>query len=159
STAACPAAPAPLPTLSFASPTTDAVSGAVAWEVTSPVAVNRIDFSIDGGGVLWSEYAAPFMYNGDPDGRLDTRTLSSGSHTLKADGFDAAGARIATGSKTVTVTNTSDTVAPTAPVALTVSAVSQSGMTLSWAASSDNVGVAGYRVYSNGAQLGQTTAT
>ncbi len=39
------------------------------------------------------------MFNGDPGGRLDTTTLTNGSHTLTADGYDAAGTKVATGSR------------------------------------------------------------
>lgn len=41
----------------------------------------------------------------------------------------------------------SDTVAPTAPANVTVSGVTSSSVTLSWQASTDNVGVTGYDVY------------
>ncbi|MEV4464413.1 glycoside hydrolase family 9 protein [Micromonospora echinofusca] len=40
-----------------------------------------------------------------------------------------------------------DTVAPTRPGTPTASAVTATGLTLNWAASTDNVGVTGYRVY------------
>ena len=99
--------PSPLAALTFVSPTANTVSGATAWEVTSPVAVDRIDFSIDGGPALWTERAAPSMFNGDPDGRLDTTTLTNGTHTLNVDGYNAAGTKIAAASKTVTVSNSS----------------------------------------------------
>src|SRR5207244_10885315 len=39
------------------------------------------------------------------------------------------------------------------------SAVSSSQINLSWTASSDNVGVSGYRVYRNGTQIATTGAT
>jgi hypothetical protein len=55
------------------------------------------------------------MFNGDPGGRLDTTTLSNGSHTLTVDGYDAAGTRIATASKTVTVSNSAPAAPPTPP--------------------------------------------
>jgi len=48
---------------------------------------------------------------------------------------------------------TADTTAPTTPAGLTASAVSSSQINLSWAASTDNVGVSGYRVYRGGALL------
>ena len=54
---------------------------------------------------------------------------------------------------------TSDTTPPTAPANLTGSAASQSQVNLSWGASTDNVGVAGYKVYRDGAFLASTTAT
>ena len=121
STLACPSpspSPSPLAALTFVSPTANTVSGATAWEVTSPVAVDRIDFSIDGGPSLWTERAAPSMFNGDPDGRLDTTTLTNGTHTLNVDGYNAAGTKIATASKTVTVSNGSTAPLPPPPAAV-----------------------------------------
>ncbi|HEY3181372.1 MAG TPA: LamG-like jellyroll fold domain-containing protein [Gaiellaceae bacterium] len=50
-----------------------------------------------------------------------------------------------------------DTQAPTPPSALTVAAQTQTSLTLSWNASTDNVGVAGYGVY-NGSTLTQQTS-
>ncbi|MEP7310457.1 MAG: LamG-like jellyroll fold domain-containing protein, partial [Acidobacteriota bacterium] len=47
---------------------------------------------------------------------------------------------------TTPVATASDTQAPTAPTTLTVSAVSTTQLALTWAASTDNVGVTGYRI-------------
>lgn len=43
--------------------------------------------------------------------------------------------------------NTGDTTAPTAPANLTVTSKTDTGVSLSWSASTDNVGVTGYIVY------------
>src|SRR5437867_212659 len=54
-----------------------------------------------------------------------------------------------------------DTTAPSTPAGLSASAVSSSQINLSWSASTDNVGVTGYRVYRAGtllATLGAVTA-
>ncbi|WP_237391759.1 lytic polysaccharide monooxygenase [Paenibacillus dendrobii] len=53
--------------------------------------------------------------------------------------------------------NPADTTAPTAPSNLTAASITASGATLSWGASSDNVGVTGYKVY-NGSTLVTTTS-
>jgi uncharacterized protein YjdB len=50
------------------------------------------------------------------------------------------------GSATVTVTAAPDTTSPSAPTNLTATAVSASQINLTWTASTDNVGVTGYRV-------------
>ena len=65
-----------------------------------------------------------------------------------------------TGSVTAqaTVAVSSDTVPPSVPT-LNAAAVSASQINLNWAASTDNVGVAGYKIYRNGASLAQTAAT
>lgn len=50
-----------------------------------------------------------------------------------------------------------DTTKPTAPIALSAAAVSTSQIDLTWTASTDNVGVTGYRVYRDGTQVGTTS--
>jgi len=52
-----------------------------------------------------------------------------------------------------------DTQAPSVPSGLTSSAITQSSFTLSWTASTDNVGVTAYDVLKNGTSLGTTTST
>lgn len=53
----------------------------------------------------------------------------------------------------------SDTTPPTAPTGLTATALSATQLSLRWNASTDNVAVAGYRVYRNGTLVGSTTST
>ena len=64
-------------------------------------------------------------------------------------------ARDATGNlssaATVNVTTSADTTAPTVPAGLTSPSKSSTSVSLSWSASTDNVGVTGYNVYRNGA--------
>ncbi|UII32351.1 GEVED domain-containing protein [Fulvivirga ulvae] len=87
----------------------------------------------------------------------------NGSYTLR----DANNNVIATGgdfdtSESVnycTEGSGADTQAPTAPGSLTASGVTQTSTTVSWSASSDNVGVTGYDVYVNGSLNGSTTST
>ncbi|MGW4639942.1 cellulose binding domain-containing protein [Sphaerisporangium sp. NPDC004334] len=84
----------------------------------------------------------------------NTFTLSglsaSTSYTFYVVARDAAG-NSSTASSPVTFTTTSgggtDTTAPSRPGTPTASAVTSSGATLSWTASTDNVGVSGYDVY------------
>ena len=90
----------------------------------------------------------------------------------------AASAAAATGSATVTVSGTgggltrtvqlalavsdapaADTTAPSAPGAPTATATTSSSVTLAWAASTDNVGVAGYDVYRGAALAASATTT
>ena len=52
-----------------------------------------------------------------------------------------------------------DTVAPTAPASLAASGTTISATTLTWTASSDNVGVTGYNIYSGSTLLGTSTTT
>ncbi len=63
-------------------------------------------------------------------------------------------------SATTTVTVTAaDTTKPSKPAGLTATAVSSSQINLSWTASTDNVGVTGYRIYRGGTQVGTSTST
>ena len=52
-----------------------------------------------------------------------------------------------------------DTTAPTTPTNLSATAFSSSQINLSWAASTDNVSVAGYRIYRGGVQIATTILT
>ncbi|MEW9871925.1 fibronectin type III domain-containing protein [Arthrobacter sp. HS15c] len=56
-------------------------------------------------------------------------------------------------SLTVTTDGAADTTAPTAPGGLVSSGKTTTTVALAWDASTDNVGVAGYRVYRNGTQI------
>ncbi len=52
-----------------------------------------------------------------------------------------------------------DTTKPTTPSGLSASATSSSQINLSWAASTDNVGVTGYKIYRSGTYIATTTGT
>lgn len=52
-----------------------------------------------------------------------------------------------------------DTQAPTVPTNLSASAVTQTSFTLSWSASTDNVGVTSYTVFQNGVSIGTSATT
>jgi len=52
-----------------------------------------------------------------------------------------------------------DTQAPSVPSGLHVTAHTATSATLAWTASSDNVGVTGYRIFANGSQVGTTAST
>jgi chitodextrinase len=52
-----------------------------------------------------------------------------------------------------------DSLAPTAPTVLTAIVMSSSQINLSWGASTDNVGVTGYRIYRNGTAITTSTQT
>jgi chitodextrinase len=55
--------------------------------------------------------------------------------------------------------STADTTPPSAPTGLTATGVSDTQVNLAWTASTDNVGISGYKVFSNGAQIGTTPNT
>jgi chitodextrinase len=79
-------------------------------------------------------------------------TSTTYSYTVQA--IDGAGN--ASGQSTAVILTTPatlDTTAPSTPTGLTANAVSTSRIDLNWSASTDNVAVAGYRVFRNGALL------
>ena len=51
----------------------------------------KVEFLIDGVS-KWTKNWSPYQFNGDPDGLLDTRTLSNGNHTLAVVAYAAGGA-------------------------------------------------------------------
>src|SRR5262245_58373934 len=81
------------------------------------------------------------------------------SHTIAVEAFDAAGNLSTRPSITVSTLACSDTSAPTAPGAFAAGATTASSIATSWTASTDNVGVAGYTLYSDGISQGTTTGT
>ncbi len=63
------------------------------------------------------------------------------------------------GSHQISGGGTTDTAAPSIPTGLAASNITQTSFTLSWAASTDNVGVTGYDVYQGGALVTSVTGT
>jgi chitodextrinase len=82
------------------------------------------------------------------------------SYVVTVDAYDAAGNRSAKSAPlTVATTACPDTQPPTAPTNLRATAATTSSVDIAWKASTDNVGVTGYRVYKGGAFVATTTAT
>lgn len=79
------------------------------------------------------------------------------TYTMTVRARDAAG-NISSSSSPLNVT-TIDTHPPTIPTGLTASEVSETGFRLSWSASSDNVGVAGYVIYQGSTFISTVTGT
>src|SRR2546422_886689 len=84
-----------------------------------------------------------------------TTTSDSGA-TFPAVGTNKAGAAT---SSTATLTVNADTTPPSVPAGLSASAVSSSQINLSWTASTDNVGVAGYSIFRGGVKIGTAPGT
>lgn len=79
---------------------------------------------------------------------------SAYSYTVSA--FDAGGSQSAqSGGVTVqTPVPPPDTAPPSTPAGLTAQVISSTQINLSWSASTDNIGVAGYRIYRDGLEIG-----
>lgn len=110
---------------------TDAVGGAFLWQYGA-------------SGVPWY-----YMQNSGMqirEGDVDEGILIGHNTRMNAKGGVAA-------------TSTPDTTAPSVPSGLSATPVSSLQINLSWGASTDNVGVTGYRVYRGGVQIGTVTGT
>ncbi len=82
---------------------------------------------------------------------------TSYSFTVKAK--DGAGNISAASAALTATTEAPDTTPPSVPTSLAVSNITQNSLTLSWIASTDNVGVTGYEVYQGTTLLDTTAAT
>lgn len=92
----------------------------------------------------------------------DNSVLPSSNYSYSVKAVDAArNESSASNSASVTTPapSTADTMPPSAPSGLSAAAVSGTQVNLRWNASSDNVGVAGYRVYRGGTQIASVTTT
>jgi hypothetical protein len=103
-----------------------------------------ITFTASGGGI------GGYNWGGSASGTGSTKSVtfnSTGTYTvtLQSPG-DANHSASNVASVTITVTTVPDTTPPSAPPNPQVSNITSSSFTFSWGASSDNVGVTGYRV-------------
>src|SRR5713226_725701 len=145
------------PTVTITSPAPAAtVSGMVGVVATATdnVGVVGVQFKVDGNNTGAEVLAAPYTYS------LNTTALSNASHSLTAVARDAAGNSTTSAAVSVNVNNpVADTTPPSVPSGLSATPASSTQINLSWNASTDNVGVAGYKVFRSGAQVGTSSST
>ena len=77
---------------------------AVVWTAVPSSTPVRVEFFID-GTLGTTEFYAPYQFNGDPSGTLNTNTLANGSHQLQVRATYADGS-IAEQTVGVTISNT-----------------------------------------------------
>ena len=154
-TAACPPPPPPDTTppstpTGLATSAVGTTSATLSWTAsTDNVGVTGYHVFRDGSQV-GTPAATSYNYTG----------LTCGTtYTLGVAAVDAAGNTSGTATKSVTTTACPDTTAPSTPTGLATSAVDQTSATLSWTASTDNVGVTGYRLFRGGSQVGTSATT
>ncbi len=145
-------------TVSITSPAAGAVvSGtrSLTASASDNVGVTGVQFRVNGVNTGAEDTSSPYMIS------YDSTQVPDGSYTLTAVARDAAGNTTTSAAITVTVSNKApapaDTSAPTVPSGVTATAASSFQINLAWSASTDNVGVTGYKVYRNGAEIGTTT--
>ena len=81
------------------------------------------------------------------------------SYRLSVDAYDALGTRSTQSAIDASTSSCPDAQAPSAPASLAVSSATGNSVSLTWASSTDNVGVTGYNLYRDSALIGNTTAT
>ena len=148
------AAPVGAPVANFTASTTTG---------TAPLAMN---FTSTSTGSI-STYAWTFDDGTNSTSQNPIKTYSTaGSYTVSLTVTGPGGSNTKTVANYITVTAPADTQAPSVPSGLTGTATSSTSVSLSWTASTDNVGVAGYRVFrcegttcTNFAQVGAPTGT
>jgi chitodextrinase len=120
--------------------------------------------STDGAGVLGYRVFRAGVEIGQASSTsyTDSGLSASTSYTYSVAAYDAAG-NLSDQSNPATATTlasgSSDTQAPSAPATLAATATSSTTASLSWSAATDNVGVLGYRIYRNGAEVGTSSTT
>lgn len=124
------------------------VSGtvAVSANATDEVGVAKVEFYVD-STLVNTDSSAPYAF------QWNTATVANGQHLITAKAYDAAG-NFSNSSYYVTVQN-GDSQPPTAPSNPSAKATAPNSVTLTWTASTDNIGVAGYRIVRNGTLLTQ----
>ena len=90
----------------------------------------------------------------------DSTVVPGVQYTYSVSAFDAAGNISSLSSPVIAQTSpASDVTPPSVPTNLQASNVTSTTLKISWTASTDNVAVAGYQVFRNGAKVGTTTTT
>ncbi|HEX8763470.1 MAG TPA: Ig-like domain-containing protein [Candidatus Saccharimonadales bacterium] len=124
------------------------VKGIVPVNVTARdnVSVAKVDFFIN-GVLKSSDMAAPYTYD------WDTKVTANGKINVMAKAYDISG-NVNSDSVQVTVAG-GDAQAPSVPGNVSAVVDSTNKVTVKWAASTDNIGVAGYRILRNSVIVGQ----
>ena len=152
-----PPADTTAPTVTLTAPSAGTVSGTVTVSASASdnVGVTGVQFRLQGANLGPDDTTNPYSTS------WDTTTVANGSYTLTAIARDAAGNTKTAAPLTVTVSNTStppaDTTSPSVPQTLTLNSTSDTQVTFSWTASTDNIGVTGYDVARNNVVIGQST--
>ena len=68
----------------------DVLSATVTWTATPSVMPQRVEFYVD-GQLLTTELVAPYQFNGDPGGVLNTLAMANGPHTLAVKAYMTGG--------------------------------------------------------------------
>ena len=89
----------------------------------------------------------------------DTGCAAGNTYSYRVSSYDAVGNNSAQCTAINVSTPAGDTQAPTVPTNLAATAISGTQINLTWTASTDNIGVTGYKVYRGGVQIGTSATT
>jgi chitodextrinase len=131
---------------------------------------NRFRFTPLGGSVGTTQYVAtPDMFTLAPGASTTVsvsvtlpKTSTTGTYTLAPGEIDSntyGNYTTLVPALTYQLTAAADTTPPSAPASPAATALGSAAVSLSWAPSTDNVGVIGYRILRNGSNIVTTTAT
>ncbi len=147
------------PSASITAPTANAtVSGSVNVNASSTdnmggLGVNRVEFYVD-NVLKGSDSTPPYSY------LWDTKTSTDGAHSLTVKTYDNATPSNSRTSSAVSVNvDNADRTPPSAPTNFRMTSNSQTSISLAWNASTDNVGVTGYRLTRDGAVISTSNVT
>ena len=136
------------PTVSLTAPASGATASGTAVTISATaadnIAVAGVAFRVDGIMIGIEDTVSPYSVS------WNTTGVTNGTHSVTATARDVAGNRATSTRSVVTSNSVTDTIKPTVPAGLMVRAVSTSSINLSWTASTDNIGVTGYKIYRNG---------
>jgi hypothetical protein len=125
---------------------------ATASDNSGGTGVTKVEFLVD-GVVKANDTATPYTFS------WDTKTATDGSHSLTVKAYDGATPANVTTSSPVSVNvDNADHTPPTTPGNLRSTGQTLNSISFAWDASTDNVGVTGYRIQRNGTTLTTTTA-
>src|SRR6185369_9616454 len=113
------------------------------------VGVTKVEFYLD-GALQATDTTSPYAWS------WDTTKSANGSHTLTSKAYDAAANSSSSAAVGVTVSNVADTTPPSAPSNLAASGARKK-ISLTWSASTDNVGVTSYQVLRSSSATGTFT--
>jgi len=150
STLACPDTQAPSAPTGVVASSRTATSIALIWNASTD------NVGVVGYG-LYRAYTATSS-SSSTTGIFSGLTCNT-NYTLAVDAYDAAGNRSNLTTVMVSTTACPDTQAPSTPSGLAASNVTQSGLTLTWNPSADNVAVTSYDVFRNGQKTATVTGT
>ena len=115
----------------------------------SGVRMVNTNYGVELGGLLQRSHYEPYKFKGWLDEvRIYARALTPSE--IRADMTTSVGGG---------TSPPADTTAPSTPTGLAATGVTTSQATISWQASTDNIGVTGYSVYRNGTFSASTTST